>query len=457
LEKPVYVSGSVTPQSLEVCQTLSAVTARITDNVGVATVNVRIVDPAGNQLTSFGAYRIEGNALAGSYRNDWVVPCNATTGKYRAEVMALDAARNATAWTLVGEFTVNAAAKPDTVAPTVVTGSVSQATVTVCKTITEIKAQVTDDTRVKNVVGGLFNAAGANVALETLYLRSGTALDGLWLNDLTVPCSVAPGTYSVMARGYDQWDKSSAWKVIGSISVLAATPVVAPTPTPTPSPTPTPTPTPIAAPAPTPTPTPIAKSSQTIRMSTLVDWERNAAQPISAVASSGLPISYTSLTPEVCYLINSSSGTVIQRQARLVDSPFWTCTIRAAQVGDARFNPAPAVDTTFKFLKARTAIAVTSSSSLVGAGPHQVLSTFGFVDRTMMSGLTSLATLLTVTSQTPSVCQVSRNELWDRTGGVINRTFVTVSASGTCTLKFDFPGSADRLPSTLTWNATARR
>ena len=148
---------------------------------------------------------------------------------------------------------------------------------------------------------------------------------------------------------------------------------------------------------------------------------------------------------------------VVQRQARLVDAPSWTCTIRATQAGDSRFDAAPAVDTTFKFLKARTVIEVTSSSSLTGAGPHSVIATFGTVDRTIMSGLTSLATLLNVTSQTPSICQVAKNELWDKSGGVVNRTSVTVSASGTCTLKYDFVGSADRLPSTLTWSATVRR
>jgi predicted cobalt transporter CbtA len=400
---------------------------------------MRIIDPIGNPLTSFSAYRIEGNALSGNYKNDWVVPCRSVTGKYRAEVMAIDAAKNSTAWTLAGEFTVTAAAIPDTSAPSVITGSVSQTTVSVCKTISEIRVQVKDDSRVKNVTAGLFNSLGATSALETLYMKSGTVQDGIWLNNLTVPCSLAAGTYSVMARAIDQWDKFSDWKVIGSVTVVAATPVAAPTPTPT------------------PTPTPITKSSQTLTVSSLTDWEKNAAQTISARSTSGLPVTYTSLTPEVCYVINMSSGTSIQRQARLADAPSWTCTIRVSQDGDSRFNPASTVDRTFKFVKARTVIAVTSSRLLVGAGPHQVLSTFRFVDTTMMSGLTSLATLLNVASLTPSICQVAKNELWDRTGGVINRAYVTVSASGTCTLKFDFAGSSDRLPSTLTWNATARR
>ncbi|NCX17118.1 MAG: hypothetical protein EBX24_08605, partial [Actinobacteria bacterium] len=345
---PVIVSGTVSQSALEVCQTLSAVTARVTDNTAVVTVNIRIVDPTNAQVASFGAYRFEGNALSGNYKNDWVVPCNARAGKYRAEVMALDAARNATAWTLAGEFTVNPPATPDTSAPSVITGSVSQTSVTLCKTISEVRAQVRDDSRVKNVIAGLFNSMGASVTLETLYLKSGTAQDGSWWNDMTVPCSTPVGTYTVMARAMDQWDKNSEWKTIGSISVVAATPATAP--------------------APAPSSSPVTKTAQRITMSALVDWERNAAQQLAATSTSGLAVTYSSLTPEVCFILNTGTGMVVQRQARLVDAPSWTCTIRANQAGDARFDAAPAVDTTFKFLKARTVIAVTSSSSLTGAG-----------------------------------------------------------------------------------------
>jgi len=102
-------------------------------------------------------------------------------------------------------------------------------------------------------------------------------------------------------------------------------------------------------------------------------------------------------------------------------------------------------------------IAVSSTSSLLGAGPHQVISTIGYVDKSNMSGLTSLGHLLTVVSLTPDVCKVNSNELWDRTGGIVNRTYVAGLKNGTCTLKFDFAGTVDRQPTTLTWNAIVSR
>jgi len=61
-----------------------------------------VLDPNGLQLATFMGMRFEGNALAGTYRNDWVVPCNAKPGNYRAEAMALDAAKNSTGWIFVG-------------------------------------------------------------------------------------------------------------------------------------------------------------------------------------------------------------------------------------------------------------------------------------------------------------------------------------------------------------------
>ncbi|MFM8523624.1 MAG: hypothetical protein ACKOBE_04620 [Actinomycetota bacterium] len=153
-------------------------------------------------------------------------------------------------------------------------------------------------------------------------------------------------------------------------------------------------------------------------------------------------------------MLYPTGGPSVQRQPRLADAPFWTCTIRATQNGDSKFGAATAVDRTFNFLKARTVIRVTSENILRGSGPHEVTSTFGYVDTSMMSGLTSLGQLLTVNSLTPSICAVNSNALWDRRGGILNRTIVTGLANGACSLKFDFSGSAAWLPTTLTWNAT---
>ena len=248
----------MTPTSLEVCQTLKFASAKVTDNVGVTTVNLRILDPNGRVLSTFGAYRTEGTNLSGTFGNDWVISCTAAIGKYRVEAQAFDAARNFTTWTPIGEFQVLAASTPDTSAPTIVSGTISHTSINVCKVINEVRVQVKDDTRITNVTASLVNSSGATTYAETLYLKSGSYTDGSFANDLNIPCSFATGTYSVRIRAIDQWGKQSIFTTIGSVDILPAN-VVAPAPTPSPTPTPTPTP----SPTPTPTKKPVAPKPAT--------------------------------------------------------------------------------------------------------------------------------------------------------------------------------------------------
>jgi len=258
-QAPIFLSGSVTPESLEVCSTVKFISARASDDKGIASVSIRIVGPSGRSITSLTAYRTEGSATSGVWGNDWVVPCNSPTGVYVAEGLASDAANNATAWIPLGKFQVLSASTPDTSLPVVVTGTISNSSVRVCKTISEVKAQVSDDSRVSAVTASLVNSAGSVAHTETLYLKSGTTSDGSYSNDISVPCSLPTGSYSVRIRATDQWGKQSALTAIGSVEVLA---VESTTPTPTPSPTPTPTPSP--TPTPTPSPTPTLSPSPTV-------------------------------------------------------------------------------------------------------------------------------------------------------------------------------------------------
>ena len=59
---------------------------------------------------------------------------------------------------------------------------------------------------------------------------------------------------------------------------------------------------------------------------------------VSATASSGLPVSYSSITPTVC-TVDSSTGLVTDLTAGV-------CTVAANQAGDANYNPAPQVTQT---------------------------------------------------------------------------------------------------------------
>jgi hypothetical protein len=200
-------------------------------------------------------------------------------------------------------------------------------------------------------------------------------------------------------------------------------------------------------------PTPGSNTPQTIDFPALVDRSLGRSQPLLAKATSGLQITYISLTPSICYLLYPSTGAVVQTSAGVPESAELTCTIRATQPGDSRFAPASPVDRSFKYSKAPMVLQVESAPSLAGVGPHAIITRVRLVDNVAMSGLTSLGHLLRAASLTPSICAIQSHGTWDRTGGIVNRTYVTGISAGTCSLKFDFDGTKDRAPATLTWNA----
>ena len=95
----------------------------------------------------------------------------------------------------------------------------------------------------------------------------------------------------------------------------------------------------------------IAASSQTITFGALSDQALGTLPfTVSATASSGLPVSFSSLTGSVCTV----SGNTVTLVA------VGTCTIRASQAGDANFAAAANVDQSFSVVAANTAPTITS-------------------------------------------------------------------------------------------------
>jgi 6-phosphogluconolactonase (cycloisomerase 2 family)/alpha-tubulin suppressor-like RCC1 family protein/fibronectin type 3 domain-containing protein len=127
---------------------------------------------------------------------------------------------------------------------------------------------------------------------------------------------------------------------------------------------------------------------------------------LSAAASSTLPVSFSSLTPEICTV----SGYTVTGIAS------GTCTIAANQAGDASYNPAPQATRDITINKTSQSISFSSLPTLTAGGTGTVSATSG-------SGLA-----VVFSSLTPDVCTVSGN---------------TVSALivGTCTIAADQPGN----------------
>src|SRR6185369_9886051 len=154
----------------------------------------------------------------------------------------------------------------------------------------------------------------------------------------------------------------------------------------------------------------VAKANQTITFAAL--GGKNFGDPpftVSATASSGLAVAFSTLTTSVCTV----SGTTVT----IVGSGI--CTVNANQAGNANYNAAPQVSQGFSTNKTNQTITFPAISNKVfGNAP------FG-VSATATSGLT-----VVFTSASPSVCTVSG-------------ATVSIVAAGICTINANQAGDAN--------------
>jgi len=159
---------------------------------------------------------------------------------------------------------------------------------------------------------------------------------------------------------------------------------------------------------------------QTITFATAPSPPANQASVnVSATASSGLPVSYSSTTPSVC-LIDSSSGVVTATASG-------TCTIAANQSGNSTYAPAPQVTQSIDFVFRET----------LTFSPAPALSLY---DLGTVTAVDSFGLPVSYASSTPSVCSVD-----SLTGLVITL------ATGDCTVV----ASAGPLQATQTLSISA--
>ena len=180
---------------------------------------------------------------------------------------------------------------------------------------------------------------------------------------------------------------------------------------------------------------------------------------MNATASSGLAITYKSLTPNVCYILSPSAGTAVQAV-----SPFpvgnTTCTIEASQAGNSTWAAATPVSRSFLWKKAVMIITpyystnATRNSSLLStnAVTYAANTSYNFVSSLLYasgqnSGLASIGHLLSAVSVTPTVCTVENVAIQDR-GSLFTWASVKMLAKSTCTVRWSFAGNDYRAPAT---------
>jgi hypothetical protein len=154
----------------------------------------------------------------------------------------------------------------------------------------------------------------------------------------------------------------------------------------------------------------VIQGSQTITFGTLSNQAFGTAPfTVSATASSGLAVTFSSTTPATCTV----SGATVTLVA------VGSCTIQAAQAGNVDWAAATPVSRTFQVTRGTQTIAF-------GALANQTLGSGTLtVSATATSGLA-----VSFNSQTTKVCKVSG-------------TTVTLNATGTCTIQATQAGNSN--------------
>ncbi len=196
-----------------------------------------------------------------------------------------------------------------------------------------------------------------------------------------------------------------------------------------------------------------SNTAQTITFAPIADREYGPGIYLKATTTSGLPITYKSLTPKICQILAPTEGPAVQAVYPLSGLDIANCIVEASQPGDNRYAPATPVQRSFNWIKSAMKITVSRSTTILGKGLHTVDAAVSFVDVSKMGGLKSLGHALSVTSATPTVCTVISTVPSDQSGGIYSRSIVSALSNGTCILSFNFVGSTERRATSLSWSA----
>ncbi len=162
------------------------------------------------------------------------------------------------------------------------------------------------------------------------------------------------------------------------------------------------------------------RSTQLLEITSVAPGFATAGGPayaMTASATSGLAVSFSSATPEVC----SVAGSTVSLAA------VGTCTIYANQTGDTEYDPAPQGQQSFPVHRGEQTLAFTSSAP----APALVAGATYTVTASASSGLG-----VAFSSATPTVCSVVNSPV------SLSTATVSFSTAGTCTIDAVQPGDA---------------
>ena len=300
---------------------------------------------------------------------------------------------------------------------------------------------MTDNLGTTSVQFRVLYPSGVIASTYDAYRKDGSGLSGNWSNDWVIPCGSPTGTYTVLAQARDSAGNISSWKTIGIFNGTA--PIVVDTAIP-------------------------EIISGRALVSTVEVCKTFTGVDVAAKDDTGLAqVQYRFVDPwgtvratNTAYKISGTnldgvfrndyvipchwpSGTY-QIEARATDS--WSkasAWVNVTSISITSPNPNP--------VQQPMVIGVTGASSFSRSTLYTFFETVLHVESRLNWGLTSLGHLLTVVSNTPTVCTVVSNELADLTGGIKNKTILQGRSNGTCSITWSFSGTETRAATSKTW------
>jgi hypothetical protein len=161
---------------------------------------------------------------------------------------------------------------------------------------------------------------------------------------------------------------------------------------------------------------------------------------LTATSTSGLPVTYTTNTPDVCKIDTVDSQTVINYVLPLPAASSSYCYVIADQAGNGTYSAAAISTRGISFRKESTYVAATWNGAITTAGSTVDLLVKSSSQPTLNESLAG-STPLVVSSSTPTVCKVDSTRY---VGSTTSHTQVTVKAiyNGTCQLSVTFAGNS---------------
>lgn len=172
---------------------------------------------------------------------------------------------------------------------------------------------------------------------------------------------------------------------------------------------------------------------------------------LSATASSGLPVTFTSATPSICQVTTTDAGSLLSYVTPVAAANTASCTISAVQAGNDLYTPAATQSRTIIFQKEGTSLAATWAGPITVAGTTLSFSVFSASQPSLRESQGG-TTALTVTSKTPTICKVE-NTAFAGTSDAHTTTTVKGLWNGTCQLEVSFAGNSYWLPTTATFSS----